>query len=311
MSALAPRGTPALRGGWGLVLLALGFLGCGGAGEGAGPVTPQVEAPSVAAPVRAVPSDLDVVLRIDLEAMRSAFPADVEARLAQALLGEDGASSGASEVMILALLQARQVWIGWRPGPDDWDNVFVLRGDFGELRETDLSRDFHPARALPNGWRVHEARSVTSRGAPAALYAHLDDLWVFASEAEIDAVERVLDGRAPEERLEPPERGVVSVAARMPSLVAQYRRVSPQAARLLEGARTVQASADLTAEGLSVAAEMSFEAEDLAEGAAEGLRRLLQAMRAAWSRKAQVSTVGATVGLDVRFPHDALAHLLR
>jgi hypothetical protein len=290
---------------------------------------PPFEPPSVASPVRAIPSDLDVVVRIDLEPMRAVLPQGAEGRLALAALRAVGSAAGsessdadavgpeeASEVVRQALFRARQIWIGWRPGPDPahWDNVLVLRGDFTFLREAELTRAFHPARPLPQGWRVYTARRVPGRVAPAALYAHLDDLWVVASEAEIDAVERVLEGRATEPNVEPPERGVISFAARLPALATLLRAESPKSARLLERARDAQASADLTAEGLVLSAEMRFAEEAEAARAASALKLLLYALSlggANWLEDVQVSTMAATVALKAHVPHEVLAGAAR
>lgn len=305
-------------------------LGCGGTGAGGttGPVVAEVPSfvpPSVSSPVRAIPSDLDVVVRIDLDPIRAVLPQGAESRLALAALSAVGASAvgstgpdplaaprAASAVVRQGLLGARQIWIGLRPGPNPahWDNVLVLRGDFSFLREAELTRAFHPARPLPQGWRVYEARRIEGRVAPAALYAYLDDLWVVASVAEVDAVERVLEGRASEPNVEPPERGVISCAARLPALAALLRADSPKSARLLERARDAQASADLTAEGLVLSAEMRFAEEDEATRAASAVRLLLYALSlggATWLGDVQVSTMAATVALKAHVPHEVLA----
>src|SRR5690606_34263799 len=123
--------------------------------------------------------------------------------------------------------------IGWRPGPrpEHWDNVVVLRGDFSKVDEALLAQAFHPPRDRGGGWRTYDVREMGGRAAPARVYAHLEDLWVVASAAEIDAVDRVLDGRAFEDRLEAPEQGVVSLAARLPSVATRLRHRAPKAAR--------------------------------------------------------------------------------
>src|SRR5690606_10668600 len=58
-------------------------------------------------------------------------------------------------------------------------------------------------------------------------------LIVFVSEAEIDAVERRLNRGATGGFIEPPERGLVSIASSMPALAQAIEATAPRAARLL------------------------------------------------------------------------------
>lgn len=296
-----------------LVALATASAGCSGSGNIPAPSTASRQAvPSVAAPALAIPSDLDVVVRIDLDPIRAAVPGGIDSSLTAPVFGPSAGSS--SSVVRRALGRARQVWIGWRPGsrPEHWDNVVVLRGDFSGVGEDMLARAFHPPRDIGAGWRTYDVRQVGGRAAPARLYAHLEDLWVVASAAEIDAVDRVLEGRAVEEGLEAPEQGVVSLAARMPSVAAGLRRRAPKAARFLAKAREARASADLTSEGLDVSAEMQFDGDQEAERAAAALRLLLRALALqgpSWVDDVRVSSTAATVALRARVPHRVLAAL--
>lgn len=295
------------------LFLVLGCAGCAGAADGEQPARSAPHAaPSVAAPALAIPSDLDVVVRLDLDPIRAALPRGVDSPWARAALGMTGHSSSA--VVRSALLGARQVWIGWRPGPrpEHWDNVVVLRGDFSKVDEALLAQAFHPPRDRGGGWRTYDVREMGGRAAPARVYAHLEDLWVVASAAEIDAVDRVLDGRAFEDRLEAPEQGVVSLAARLPSVATRLRHRAPKAARFLSKARTARASADLTSAGLEVSAEMEFEGVEAAERAAAALRLLLLALAVqgpSWIEGVRISTTEATLALKAQIPHRALEAL--
>lgn len=286
-----------------------GALLVSGCGASAAPPPPAAPPPSAAAPALAIPADLDVVVRIDLDPIRAALPDDAALRLVDALGTQLDTTA---EVVRLALGRARQVWIAWRPGarPELWDNVIVLRGDFSGIREGELTRAFHPARLLAGGWRSYAARKPQGRAAPAAIYAHHDELWVVASVAEIDAVDRLLEGRADEPPVEVPERGVLSLGARLPGVAAQLRGRAPKAARFLERARTASASADLTSEGLKLIAEMRFERVEDAERASRALELLLAAMALegpSWWKGVEVTTVASTLAVRARVPHEALS----
>ena len=311
-AGLAVGGRGEARGGrngsfW-LVGALVGVFGWAGCGAATTPPLPAAPPPSAAAPALAIPADLDVVVRVDLDPIRAALPEDAAFRLTEALGVEDDSTA---HVVRQALGRARQVWIAWRPGarPEHWDNVIVLRGDFSGIREGEITRAFHPARLLPGGWRSYAARELQGRAAPAAIYAHHAARWVVASGAELDAVDRVLEGRADDAPVEVPERGVLSVGARLRTVAAQLRGSAPKAARFLERARAASASADLTSEGLALTAEMRFEREEDAGRASRALELLLAALALegpSWLREVEVSTVATTVALRARVPHRAL-----
>ncbi len=290
--------------------LAASVGACGGAER----VGPPPAAPRVTTPVQAIPADLDVVVRIDLAPIRSSLPAVAQTDLAAVALAGD--ASAASDVVRRALDRAEQAWIGFRPGQDpvDTDNVLVLRGNFSSIPSAELGDAFEPARDLGGGWSAYDARSVRARSAPARLYTHLDDLWVIASEAELDAVERVIESGARERRLEPPERGIISVAARMPGVAASIRSSSPKAARFLSNADVGTLSADLGADGLEVFAELGFVDEATAERSARALSIVLGVLTAAhpegFRASTEVHTVGSAVTLRAKVPHELLASLL-
>jgi Arc/MetJ-type ribon-helix-helix transcriptional regulator len=265
-------------------------------------------------PVQAIPADLDVVVRIDLEPIRAALPAQAQSDLAAVALAGD--FSAASDVVRRALDRAQQVWVGFRPGqlPEHTDNVLVLRGDFSKIPLAELGDAFKPARDLGGGWSAYDARRVRGRSAPARLYTHLDDLWVVASEAELDAVERVLEEGVRERRLEPPERGVLSVAARMAGVAASIRQSSPKAARFLSQADVGTMSADLSSEGLEVFAELGFVDEATAARSARALQLVLGALAASnpdgFQAHTEINTVGSAVTLRAKVPHSLLSSFL-
>lgn len=278
------------------------------------PLEPPRAAPSVTLPVYAIPDDLDVVVRVDLETIRSVLPSSMQSELAAVALSGD--PSEASDVVRRALDLSKKVWIGFRPGQDpaNTDNVLVLQGSFKALTVKELDAAFKPPRDLGAGWRAYDVRRSEGRSGPARLYTHLEDLWVVASVAELDAVERVIEEGARDRRLEPPERGVVSLSARLPGVVASIERRSPKAARFLSNADVATMSANLDADGLEVFGEMGFVDERAAERAAAALEIVLAAFSEnvpeSLRGNVTVNTVGSAVTLHARVPQLVLASLM-
>jgi hypothetical protein len=261
-----------------------------------------------------MPADLDVIVRVDLEPIRQVLPKSMQDELTQNALAGD--PSAASDVVRRAVDLASQVWIGFRPGqdPTQTDNVLVLRGNFKVMTPRELDEAFKPARDLGAGWHAYDVRKTEGRSGPARLYAHLDDLWVVASVAELDAVERVIEGGARDKVLEPPERGVISVAARMPGVAASMQKRAPKAARFLSQADTGTLSANLDSEGLEVFGEMEFVDEPTATRSAAAVKLIIAALGesvpAALRGDVDVNTVGKAVTMHARVPQIALALLL-
>jgi hypothetical protein len=283
-------------------------------------VGPPPPAPAVAGPEDAIARDLDVVVRIDLERMRNALgSAD-----AKRLMGRAGetAGGGATDAALLADLLARSetVWLALRPGVDTGltDNVMVLRGRFAGVdpRSHRSRSKWTSAGDLGGGWRVYERAEPPTRSAPARVYLRGDDLVVVVSTAEIDSVERAIDGRAGEAQLAPPRKGVVSVEARARGLAVALRGDAPAAARLLGRARRLRGYADLGAAALKAEVEIVFDSEDTARNAAQAatlIAREVAQVRSAVGMVAAnlvVDTVASTVVLRLSLEEEQLAALL-
>ena len=111
-AGLAVGGRGEARGGrngsfW-LVGALVGVFGWAGCGAATTPPLPAAPPPSAAAPALAIPADLDVVVRVDLDPIRAALPEDAAFRLTEALGVEDDSTA---HVVRQALGRARQVWI--------------------------------------------------------------------------------------------------------------------------------------------------------------------------------------------------------
>ena len=140
---------------------------------------------------------------------------------------------------------------------------------------------------------------------------------VFVSEAEIDSVERRLDRGVEVESIEPPELGLLSVAASMPALASALRDKAPRAAVLLEKGTVLTGHADFEhTSGATLALDFAFKAAEQAERSARAAALLFTALRdspgllGAVAAAARVEAVGKSVALRLRLEPALLAGLL-
>jgi hypothetical protein len=259
------------------LLLGLGAVACGPKPR---PALPP--APSVSSAAELIPPDLDVVVRLDLARVKATLGGAALTALSREVLAHDrerDEHQEPDELLIQSLLGAEQVYLGYRPNRM-WaplDRVVALQGRFEQLvrppvgfsRPTDLGRDF----------RYWDAQvPPKARGGVARVYALGERVRAFVSEAEIDAVERVLDGQGSPRRLEPPEEGTLSFAAR-PQLLG--RLVGNGTLRdLLEGAKALLAVVELESDGVRLKLELALsgvdEARQLADAGQMVLSRALR-----------------------------------
>lgn len=287
----------------------------------ASPVPPQLpDPPSLSEPKLAVPADLDLVIRIDLEALRStlgeALPAAFESVLRTT---PEAAHDATTKRLLLALLaRSKTAWVGVRPGlaPELTDNVLVLRGQYDKVLPRDLGGE--PAwgrpRDLGGGVLRFERAEPRLRAYPAVLYFRAPDLAVFGSYAEVDALERSLESGRADAPLEPPDTGTVSVAARLTELAADLRRRAPTLAKFVDGAETFRASAGLGVANLDVRADIRFESPERARTAAEALGAVARLLGSgpdkAWLAQAEVTAVERFVTIRCAVPQAELARAL-
>ncbi len=273
---------------------------------------PRVEkpppGPRVEQPADVIPPDLDLTVRIAVSRLRESLGAqalgELESRVAVDALSDPLATR--------ALSEAEVAWIALRLGlPDEQtDNVLVLSGDFQKF-EVDSKRWSIPT-DLGAGWQYHDVKVPVSRAQPSRLYSFVHEIRGFASEADIDAVDRLLSGGVRAERVTVPERGLVSLAASMPALAEALRASSPKAAAVLSSGEVVTAYADLGAQGVEAFFSFEFGDERRAEraaAAAELLRIALDSddgVTGMVARSARVNTAGGTVSLEIALSQDQL-----
>ena len=183
------------------------------------------------------------------------------------------------------------MYLGYRPSPlwAPLDRVLALQGHFEPLVRppTGFSGATDLGARLAVLGQSHDAEQ--SRGGVARVYALGDRVRAFVSEAELDAVERTLDGRGAARRLEPPEEGTLSLAAR-PRLLGRLAG-NGTLRELLEDAKALRAVADLESDGVRLKLELLL-------SGAEQARQLASAGQLVLSRAMGDAVLDVTLGAE-------------
>ncbi|MES1187505.1 MAG: hypothetical protein ABUL60_27045 [Myxococcales bacterium] len=240
------------------------LLGMGAVACGPKPLPPLPPAPALSSAAELIPADLDVVVRLDLARVKAALGATVLTALAHDVLARDSAGPDPDELVVGSLLAAEQVYLAYRPSSlwTPLDRVLALQGRFEPLLRA--PNGFGGATDLGRDLRYWDAKvPPATRGGVARIYALGDRVRAFVSEAELDAVERTLDGAASPRRLQPPEEGTISLAAR-PRLLGRLAG-SGSLRELLEDAKSLTAVADLESDGVRLKLELLLASADEAE----------------------------------------------
>jgi hypothetical protein len=277
------------------------LLGLSAAACGPRALPPLPPAPSVSSAAELVPPDLDVVLRLDLARVKAALGASALATLSHEVLARDSAGQEPDELVVASLLAADQVYLAYRPSPS-WaplDRVLALQGRFEPLLRPPSG--FGGARDLGRDLRCWEAKvPPATRGGVARVYALGDRMRAFVSEAELDAVERRLEGVESPRRLQPPEEGTLSLAAR-PRLLGHLAG-SGSLRELLEEAKALTAVAELESDGVRLKLELLLagaeQAEQLARAGKLVLARALGDAKLAVTVQAESERVLLTAELS-------------
>ena len=288
-------------------LLALSALGLA---CGPRPLPAPPSAPSVVSAADLIPADLDVVVRFDLGRVKSALGATVLTALSREVLSAAGGAEHTDALVLESLLAADVVFLGYRPSAilAPLDRVLALQGSFEQLARPPLG--FAGAVDLGRDVRYFERTSATSlsRGAVARIYTASTRVRAFVSEAEIDAVERVLSTGGAERRLSPPEEGTLSLSAR-PWLVARFG--GRGALRdLLESARALHAVAELESDGVRLELSLELAKAEQAEALAAAAEPVLQRLGGALAAQGELKAEGARVVLKARLDRAQLLPLL-
>ncbi len=155
------------------------------------------------------------------------------------------------------------------------------------------------------------------RSSPARVYAFSDTRMVVVSEAEIDSVEAVLDGRLPASPLCPPARGLVAFAARLRGVREALAPKAPMLSKVLGAARRIEGVVEPEANGvrLDVALELETAEQALrAEELVERIRVVAAAGDGGVARAAQATTVtavGRSISLRTALPPEVVLGALK
>jgi hypothetical protein len=258
-----------------LLLGVAALCGCGPRHLPAPPSAPRVVAAS-----ELIPADLDVALRLDMTRVKGALGALTPLALSREVLARAAEANGdePDELLVTSLLSADLVYLGYRPSPSllPLDRVLALQGRFEPL--TRPPSGFSPAIDLGADLRYWDKRPgrPLPRSSVARLYAQGDRVRAFVSEAEIDAVERALEGLPGSQRLLAPEEGSLSLAAR-PRLLGRLATGSLR--ELLERAERLELVIDLESDAaklkLTLTTAEPAHAEQLASAGKLALGRTL------------------------------------
>jgi hypothetical protein len=228
-----------------------------------------------------LPRDLDLAVRLNVRLLASELGEALAQRLLlETLAGAHAASD--SPWLARALAQSELLWLGLRAGASlaAAEKVLILRGHFANLLPpTAISGSEWTAAAQSTG-RPHWSRDGSPPGAFTRLYSAGEELLVLASAAEAPGLERLLEqGREDPASLRPPERGVVSAAARPARLRELYLDPYPQLAARLTGFRLLQAYVEPGATELALELELGFETPEQALSAADVFEKLRQELQ--------------------------------
>jgi hypothetical protein len=288
------------------LLLALSALGVA---CGPKPLAAPPSAPSVVSASDLIPADLDVVVRFDLGRVKAALGSAVLTALSREVLSATDGAEHTDALLLESLLGADVVFLGYRPSPilAPLDRVLALQGSFEQLARPPLG--FASAVDLGGDVRYFERSSSTtlSRGAVARIYTASTRVRAFVSEAEIDAVERVLATGGVERRLSTPEEGTLSLAAR-PWLVARFG--GRGALRdLLDSAKALQAVAELESDGVRFELALTLATPEQAEALAAAAKQALQRLGGSLAAQGELRVAGERVVLKARLDRSQLLPL--
>lgn len=309
-TALARRWTAS---GAALVLvLALG-AGCGAEvpAGGAGAVPRVPDGPRLGRRVEAVdlmPADLDLVVRFDVERMRSGLGPEAVRELARRAVPGSG-----EQLLARALERAGAVWLGMRVADaGSGDRVLVLEGNLAGIAPEEP--EWTPQKTALRGVVAWDRSGPVDRHGTARIVVIEDRALAFVSAVQAASVARVLAEGPDERRAQPPEEGVVSLELRPRPLPAPLAERYPAIARVIAGVERVRATASLVDGGARIEAELGAKSAEDAQRA----QRFLAALRdnvetpryVELMRSARLEQLGKAVQLRWDVPAAAILAML-
>jgi hypothetical protein len=253
--------------------------------------------------VDALPSDLDLVLRVDLTKVNQGLGPDSARDIVDRAL-EDAGSRG---VLRRALAKAEVVWLALRVADlEAGDRVLVVQHTGGTLKPD--PNVWHRARG--DGWARFDARRMPQRNGFERIYQPSTRELMFVSPVETKAFERVLSAGADAERGQPAARGLLSLDYRASRLSPDLAKRFPSLARLMGGMKRVEATVDMRAGKLELEGRIRCKNA----GAAQRVLRFLDTIREVGKRshaellkELAVKRDGSTVTVRWPLPPHAVA----
>ena len=253
------------------------LLACGGSAR-------PLPAPAALAPsVLPLPAGAALTVRVDLASLRDELGATLARQL---LLDSVSALDSAAPGRLLleqALDRTSVLWVALPAAAplEEAERILLLRGHFSSLPVDGLG-----------GWRPGpaglESLHVDNPALEASGYARVyrlenEGLLLWAPRSELATVEQTLARRrrpaaSEEPRLEPPERGAVSIAARPGPLLALYARRYPELVERFRGLQKLEAFAEPTAGTWRADLFLDFGSVEQASEASAVLERLKLAL---------------------------------
>lgn len=262
-----------------------------------------------------IPGDLDVVVRVDLDAARRFFGASA----VQAIVIDvvDPSEDPATAALLSAALEhANSVVVAFRPGLSarSTDHVVVFHGQFqGIDPRSQPKSDWRPPLDLGGGFQLYDRTTPRRRSAPARIYTRANDWFVFLSTAEIDSAERVIERRASDEHVEAPDRGILSYALRPEPILPLLRSKFPSVAETLQGATNVSGSVAADDRGMKATLDVVFTNDADAAEAGSRAASVVSALRGSGrllgllAKGATVNPIGSTMVVRVELDARGLA----
>lgn len=263
---------------------------------------PPPSAPRLASAAELLPPDLDVVVRLDMARVKAALGSITPELLSRDVLarasGEGGGEPDA--LLVKSLLDAELVYLAYRPNPQllPLDRVLAVEGRFEPLLRAPPG--FEPSVDLGGDvryWEVARGAKPLSRSSVARLYALGERVRAFVSEAELDAVERLLQGLSSPRRLNAPEEGSLSISLR-PSLLGRLARGTLR--ELLEAAQSLEAVIELESDGAKLQVTLLTAEPAHAEQLEIAAREVLARTLAERAIKSELNVVGERLTLALR-----------
>jgi hypothetical protein len=265
-----------------------------------------------------IPGDLDAAVRVDLDAGRRFFGATaVRALMIDVVDPTDDPAT--ANLLSKTLENASTVVVAFRPGlsTQSTDHVTLFRGRFKDVDpRSEPKSDWRPPLDLGGGFQLYERPAPRRRSAPARIYARASDWLVFVSAAEIDSAERVIERRADDEHVEPPDRGVISYAFRAEPVLALLAAKFPAVAEALHGATNISGSVAADDRGLRATLEVVFTNDADAAEAGKRTEAVVSVLRASGrllgvlASGAHVSPMGSTMVIRIELDARGLATVI-